>query len=71
MRRRLVISTPYPTAEAVAEELGVPKKRAALLIRLADSIIARDKVSVRLRKATKKRPARARATKARATTPSP
>jgi len=43
---KAVISTPYPSAYSVAEALGVPKHRAARLIRLADAIRAGDTPAV-------------------------
>ena len=67
MRKKHVISTPYPTAEAVAKELGVPKKRTAILIRLADSIIARDKLTVLVSKTRKKKPNRSQAARTHST----
>ena len=44
MAKRVVITSPYPTAEEVAKLLGVSKKRLKKIIKMIDKIIdERDK----------------------------
>ncbi len=42
MRKRVVITTPFPTAEDFAEMYGISKTRMRKLTALADEILGRD-----------------------------
>ena len=42
MRKRVVITTPFPTAEDLAEMYGISKTRMRKLTALADKILGRD-----------------------------
>ncbi len=53
MRKRAVISTPFPTQEQVAEEMGIGKARMRRLMALADEILGTHKAG-RLRSTSKK-----------------
>jgi hypothetical protein len=43
MRRKVIITTPYPTVEEVAAELGVSKKRVRELEAMYEEIVGRRK----------------------------
>jgi hypothetical protein len=43
MRKRVVITTPFPTAEDLAETYGISKTRMRKLNALADEILGRDR----------------------------
>ena len=60
MRKRVVITTPFPTAEDLAETYGISKTRMRKLNALADQILGKD------RKKSQQAPARKRKVSARA-----
>lgn len=43
MRKRVVITTPFPTAEDLAETYGISKTRMRKLDALADQILGKDR----------------------------
>jgi hypothetical protein len=43
MRKRVVITTPFPTAEDLAKTYGISKTRMRKLTALADEILGRDR----------------------------
>jgi hypothetical protein len=64
MRKRVVITTPFPTAEDLAETYGISKTRMRKLNALADQILGKDRKKIQpapSSQAKRKRKASARA----------